>query len=229
MDLHPRTAAVIADAVRAEPCRSVHVSSYWSYLPVRRLPVDEDHPRSGGNAYIRLRREAEDVLRAAGAAVVHLPDFFGPEVHTSTLQRALEDAVENRPMSWIGSKDTARDAVYVPDAMVAVAELASREEAFGSSWIVPGSGPIDAQRLATLASEHLGRQVGIRAAGPFLLRLVALFTPELRPMLPMVPHYARAITFDGGRLEALIGRREPTPYAEAVPITLDWIRAHREP
>ena len=224
MHLHPRTAAVLADAVLVEGCRCVQVSSYWSFLPVRRLPVDEDHPRQGGNAFIRLRREAEDVLRDAGAAVVHLPDFFGPEVHTSTVQRALEEAAAGQPMSWIGGQDVERDAIYVPDAMATVAELAARDEAYGSSWIIPGSGPINARRLAALASEHLGRPVKVRAAGALVLRLAALFSPQLRSFLPMVPHYVRPISFDGGRLEALLGPREPTPYEQAVPTTLDWIR-----
>jgi hypothetical protein len=64
------------------------------------------------------------MMLVAGAAVVHLPDFFGPEVHTSTVQNALEEAISGKPVSWMGQSDTPREAAYVPDAMRIVANLA---------------------------------------------------------------------------------------------------------
>src|SRR5262249_50984155 len=73
---HAQTAANIAAAVKGTGARLLHISSYWAYLPIQRLPLDETHPRTGGNFYIQARRAAEDILEGAGAAVVHLPDFF---------------------------------------------------------------------------------------------------------------------------------------------------------
>ncbi|MCG6962273.1 MAG: NAD(P)H-binding protein [Acidobacteria bacterium] len=223
MSDHPRTARVMAAAAAKEGARLLQVSGYWAYLPVRRLPVNEDHPRSGGNWMIRLRREAEDVLLEAGAAVVQLPDFFGPDVHTSTLQRPLEEAVAGRPMSWIGSPDVPREYVFVPDAMRLVADLAAHEEAYGRQFVVPGSGPLTGRRLAELAGEELGREVRLRAAPLWLLRLLALVSRDLRAFSPMLPHYARPISFDAGRLRELVGEAEATPYGEAVAATLRWL------
>ena len=51
---------------------------------------------------MRMRREAEDILQGAGAAVLNLPDFYGPEVHASILQRALEEAAAGKAVNWIG-------------------------------------------------------------------------------------------------------------------------------
>jgi hypothetical protein len=42
--------------------------------------MNESHPRSGGPPWVRYRREAEDILCEAGAAILHLPDFYGPHV-----------------------------------------------------------------------------------------------------------------------------------------------------
>lgn len=223
MDDHARTAANLAAAVASAGARGLQVSSYWSYLPTRRLPIDEAHPRSGGNAYMRARRAAEDVLQAAGFAVVHLPDFFGPGVHTSTVQNALAEAVAGKPMSWVGAAGVEREAGYVPDLALRIADLAEREEARGERWAVAGSGPLSGSRLARLASGHLRREVKLRAAPPWLLRIVSLFSRELRAFLPMAPHYATPVRYDDARLAALIGPARPTPYEEAVPATLDWI------
>ena len=41
--------------------------------------------------------------------------------------------------------------------------------------------------------------------------------------MPMVPHYAQPVSYDEGRLAALIGPVEHTVYAAAIPDTLDWI------
>lgn len=153
---HAVTARAIVEAARSVGARYVQVSSYWAFLPLERSPLDETHPRVAGNAYIRARRAAEEVMLAAGAAVVHLPDFFGPHVGASSHQGPLADAAAGRPMSWIGRADTVREAVYVPDAMRLVAELTTRQRAFGSSWVFPGNGPITALRLAEIAARHLG-------------------------------------------------------------------------
>jgi nucleoside-diphosphate-sugar epimerase len=218
---HPRAARSLAAALAATGARCVKVSSYWSFLPVQRLPMTEEHPRTGGPPWSLLRREAEDVLRAAGAAVVHLPDFYGPLVHTSTLQNPLRDAVAGKPMTWIGARDVGREYVFVPDAMVAVAALSERDEAWGESWIVPGPGPITPSEVARIAGRHLDRETRVRVAGPLLLRIGALFSRSLRSFLPMVPDYARPLHYDGSKLRGLLDEIPVTPYDEAIPATLD--------
>lgn len=217
---HPRVARTIAETFRATGARCAQVSSYWSFIPIAALPVSDSSPREGGPPWVRYRREAEDVLRQAGAAIVHLPDFFGPNVHTSTLQMPLRDAAKGKAMSWIGGADVARDYVYVPDAMRIVADLAAREEAYGKGWVVPGSGPITGAEVARIAGEVLGRAVKLRAAAPWLLRIVGLFDRDLRGFLQMVPSYVAPIRFDGAKLEALVGKTERTPYREAIRETL---------
>lgn len=225
MDRHPVVARNVADALRVTGARGVQVSSYWSYMPVTRLPLDESHAREGGPVWARLRRETEDILQQAGAAIVQLPDFFGPQVHTSTLQNGLEEAAGGSAMNWIGAADTEHDFIYVPDAMRVTAALADHDEAYGERYLVPGSGPISGSELAAIVSDLLGREVKLRAAGPFVLRIVSLFNSDLRTFMPMVPEYAKPITYDGSKLEALIGPTERTPYPDAVAETLRWIES----
>jgi hypothetical protein len=79
--------------------------------------MNESHPRIGGPPWVRYRREAEDVLCTAGAAILHLPDFYGPRVHVSTLQNALNEAASGKTVNWLGRTDVQREYIYVPDAM----------------------------------------------------------------------------------------------------------------
>jgi nucleoside-diphosphate-sugar epimerase len=172
-----------------------------------------------------MRREAEDILQQAGAAIVHLPDFYGPGVRASSIQRALEEAVQGRAVNWIGSPAVGREYVFVPDAMKTVAELAMRPEAYGERWIVPGAGPVPFHEIAGIIEHHLGRPVRIRAAGQFALRFVALFMREVRQLLPLMPTYITPIRYDGTKLRRLLGEIAVTPYAEAIPMTLDWLKS----
>jgi nucleoside-diphosphate-sugar epimerase len=223
MDRHPRVAENVATAVAKTGARCVQISSYWPYLPIVRLPLDETHAREGGPPWVRFRRAAEDMLQRAGAAIVNLPDFYGPHVHTSILANALRDAAQGRSMNWIGPADVAREHVFVPDAMKIVVDLAHRPEAYGERFLFPGAGPLSGTRLAEIASGHLGREVKLRAAAPWVLRIVALFNADLRSFLPMVPHYVTPLSFDAGKLRALLGPPSVTPYEQGIPKTLDWL------
>jgi nucleoside-diphosphate-sugar epimerase len=164
-------------------------------------------------------------MLAAGAAVVHLPDFFGPRVHTSTVQRALEEAASGGPIRSIGSADTTRDAGFVPDLMRTVADISERDEAYGTDWGLPGSGPVSPSELARIAGDHLGHEIAVKGAPPWLLKILGVFSAQIRDALPLVDHYARPVRYDTSKLEGLLGEVETTPYERAVPITLDWIRA----
>jgi nucleoside-diphosphate-sugar epimerase len=220
---HPRTARIIGRVAAAVGARCLQVSSYWSFFPHRGEVVDERHPRDGGHEWFRLRREAEDVMLEAGAAVIHLPDFFGPEVHTSSVQMALEAAAAGEPIQWLGSASTPREAAFLPDALRIAAELVEYEEAYGTDWAIPGSGPLTADRLAEIAAEHLGREVTVRAAPGWLLSVLTLIVPALRRIRPVVPHYVRPVRYDTSKLRGLLGEVETTPFEEAIPRTLDWI------
>jgi nucleoside-diphosphate-sugar epimerase len=225
MHLHPAAARNIAQAVRTMHARCVQVSSYWAYLPLQHSPLNETHPRAGGADWMRWRREAEDVLRDAGAAILHLPDFYGPHVHTSTLQNALVEAAQGKTMNWIGDATAAREYIYVSDAMEIAARIANHPQAFGTDWVLPGSGPLSGTHVADIASRHLGRRVNLRSAGTLMLRLVSLFNKDLRGFMQMAPDYMKPIGFDASRLEALIGKPDMTSYDIGIARTLDTLVA----
>lgn len=223
MERHAVVAHNVVAAAAAAGARCVHVSSCWAYLPVVETPVNERHPRTGGGPWVRHRRAAENVHLEAGAAVVHLPDFYGPHVHVSTLQQALAEAAQGKAMSWIGAADTPREYVFVPDAMATVSRLATHEAAYGEHWIVPGSGPLTGRQAARIAGRVLGRDVKLRAAGLTLLRLVGLFNKALRDFLQIAPEYVKPVTYDAGKLEGLLGAQPRTSYDDGIRKTLEWL------
>ena len=133
---HPVLARATAEAMRRTGARCLLVSSYYAYEPILRTPIDENHPREPRAFKARMRKEQEDILLDAGAAVTLLPDFYGPGVEISMLGLALRDLARGRTANWIGRPDVLRQHIYVPDAAQILVDLAGREEAYGQRWNV---------------------------------------------------------------------------------------------
>ncbi|HEX5419656.1 MAG TPA: NAD-dependent epimerase/dehydratase family protein, partial [Gammaproteobacteria bacterium] len=225
MHLHRAAATAVAAAMHSCGTRCVHVSSYWSFLPLVGTPMNEDHPRQGGTPWMQARRAAEDILREAGAAIANLPDFYGPGVHTSTLQQALVDAAHGRTINWIGAKDTERAYCYLPDAAVSLVSLAESDEAYGEHWLIPTAGPLSGRRVAEIASRAQAAKIKLRSGGLTALRLFSLVNPPLRPFMQIVPEYVRPISFETVKIEHLLGPQQVTAYEEGIKQTIEWLGA----
>jgi len=227
MHLRPVTARNIASAIRHTNARCVQVSSYWAYYHQVLAEMNESHPRSSGPAWARYRREAEDILREAGAAILHLPDFYGPQVHISTFQNALNEAASGKTVNWIGKADVHREYVYVPDAMRIAAAVGARPEAFGAHWCLPGSGPLSGREAVGIAARHLGRSVKLRSAGLTTLRILGLVNRDLRGFLQVAPDYIKPVRYDARKLQGLLGPPQMTAYDAGIGETLSWIASRR--
>jgi nucleoside-diphosphate-sugar epimerase len=227
MHLHPASARNLAGALRHAKTGCVQVSSYWAYYPQMRAEIDESHPRSDGPPWVRHRREAEDILCDAGAAILHLPDFYGPQVHASTLQNALNEAACGKTANWLGKADVQREYIYVPDAMRIAAAIGTRAEALGQHWCLPGGGPLSGKQAADIMGRHLGRPVKLRSAGLMTLRVAGLFNKDLRGLLQVAPDYLKPVRYHARKLEGLLGPPRITPYDTGIGQTLAWIAKGR--
>jgi len=223
MHLHPVTARNIAGALRHTKARCIQVSSYWAYYPQVRPALDENHPRIGGPPWARYRREAEDILCEAGAAILHLPDFYGPQVHASTLQIALNEMASGKTVNWLGKADVQREYIFVPDAMGIAAAIGAHAGAFGGHWCLPGAGPLSGRLAADIAGHHLGRLVKLRSAGMTMLRFVSLMNKDVRGFLQVAPNYVKQVRYDARKLQGLLGLVKMTSYDAGIGQTLAWI------
>ena len=76
-----------------------------------------------------------------------------------------------------------------------------------------------------IVGRHLGRPVKLRTAGVFMLRLVSLFSKDVRNFHAGRARVREAIAYDAGRLEGLLGKPEMTSYETGIARTLDAISA----
>ena len=131
-ELHPRLMQQTLDgAIAAGVKRLVLIGTVYPYGRPQTRPVREDHPRDPHTFKGRMRKAQEDLLLAAHAngkiqaAVLRLPDSYGPGVDKSFLHSAFTAAATGGVANMVGPLDTPHEFVFVPDVGPVVARLTS--------------------------------------------------------------------------------------------------------
>jgi len=224
---HIPLARSTVSAMRSTGARGLLVGSFWSYEPILGNPVSETHPRRSRTLLGRIRREQEDILQEAGAAVTILPDFYGPHAEAGLLNPALRAIDAGKTANWIGDLDAIREFIHVPDCAFPIVELALRESSYGERWHVAGPGPVTPRELLRMAGIRSGREPGARTATPFVLSLLGLINSDVRALKELYPLYLNPPILDTRKLRGLIGDYPVTSYESGIEQTINWIRKPR--
>lgn len=214
---------MVRAVVSAKPRRLVYVSSCWSYAPLVRDVVDEAHPRSA-EGRVRYRAAAEDQVISHGGTVLHLPDFYGPRVHVSPLQRVLSLAVAGQRITWPADADVVREHVYIEDVGEMVVRAIDGTPA-GTHLIVPGSGPITFADMLAYSRSAIGSPVRGKALGRLPIPLLRMLDPWSRHLGDALTEYRKPVRYDASALRSLIGPVDLTPYERGIATTVEWMRA----
>ena len=230
-ELHPRLMRKMLDGAIAAGVRNVIlIGTVYPYGRARTTPVREDHPREPHTFKGRMRKEQEDILLQAhaegriNAAVLRLPDFYGPGVEASLLHRIAVAAVNGGTADAIGPIDRPHEFVFVPDVGPVVAQLIDTPTAFGQVWHLAGAGVTTQRDLVDEMQRQTGRKIGLRVAGKTMLRVLGLFNRMIREMVEMNYLLTEPLIMDDSALQRLIGPIRKTSYAEGIRQTLAAVR-----
>jgi hypothetical protein len=181
----------------------------------------------GHQFWVRHRREAEDILCEAGAAILHLPDFYGPQVHISTLQNALNEAASGKPSTGSARRmyNANTSMSPMPCASPPLSALTPRPSACIGAC--PAAVRSAGRQVADIAGRHLGRPVKLRSVGLTTLRIVGLFNKDLRGLLQVAPDYMKPVRYSAHKLQGLLGPPQMTSYDVGIGQTLAWIVSGR--
>jgi nucleoside-diphosphate-sugar epimerase len=221
--LHVAIAQNVAAAMEASGARGLLVTSYWSYGPGDARPMPEDRPLAPGSEKARIRREQEEALLQAGAAVARLPDFYGPGAEISLLNDGLKALAAGTSVLWLGHPDAPRDFSFIPDTGRLLCDLAERPAAYGQPWNVPGSGPEPPRKILEQAAALRGTRLKLRRASRWMLNLAGLFRPDIRAFKDLLPLYERPVILDDTRIRRLLAEIRLTPYEEGIRRTFLWL------
>lgn len=235
-ELHPQLMRKTLEGAIAAGVRKVLlIGTVYPYGMAQTHPVREDHPRQPNSFKGRMRKAQEDLLlqaHASGriqAAVLRLPDFYGPGVDKSLLHGAFQAAVKGGTANLVGPLDRPHEFVFVPDVGPVVCRLIDQPDAFGRTWHLAGAGVTSQRDLLALIRQHGGAPFKQRVIGKPLLRLLGLFDPLLREMVEMHYLISSPLILDDSALQGLIGPITKTSYAEGVRRTLQAAHNAQQP
>jgi nucleoside-diphosphate-sugar epimerase len=225
--LHPQLIKKALDGAIAAGVRHLLlIGTVYPFGKPRTERVREDHPREPHTFKGKMRKEQEDLVLEAHssgkikAAVLRLPDFYGPQVDKSFLWSAFQAAKKGGRAQVIGPIDTPHEFVYVPDVGPVVQHLIDEPRAWGSTWNLGGAGVTSTRAMADEIFRQAGHKPRYFVAGKLMLRVAGLFNPLMREMVEM--HYLQTtpVILDDSRLNALLGGLRKTPYSEGIRQTL---------
>jgi len=232
-ELHPQLMKKTIDgAIAAGVKRILLIGTVYPYGLPKTPTVREDHPREPHTYKGRMRKAQEDLLLQAAAegkieaAVLRLPDFYGPGVEASFLHGAATAAVNGGTADLVGPIDTPHEFVFVPDVGPVVAKLIDTPATFGGRrvWHLAGAGATSQLALLKEMGRQAGREIKRRVAGKTMLRVLGLFKPFMREMVEMHYLQTQPVLMDDSALQRLIGPIRKTSYAEGIRQTLQAVR-----
>jgi len=226
-ELHPELMRKTLDGAISAGVRQVLlIGTVYPYGLPQTSPIREDHPRNPHTFKGRMRKAQEDLLMQADstgrirAAVLRLPDFYGPGVEASFLHGAIKAAAQGGTADMIGPLDRPHEFVFVPDVGPVVARLISTPAAFGRIWHLAGAGVTSQQALVEEMERQTGRKLKKRVAGKTMLRIIGLFNPMMRELVEMHYLQTQPVIMDDSALQQLIGPISKTSYADGIRMAL---------
>jgi nucleoside-diphosphate-sugar epimerase len=228
-ELFPALQAGALAAAKAAGARYISVENLYLYDSSE--VITEDARVAPVSRKGELRRRMADEVAAAGrsgdvrAAQLRSSDYYGPGVTVS----ALGDLVFSRLLAGkkaqvAGSTTLPHSFAYIEDVGRAAAELGVRDDTLGSVWFAPHAPAPTQGEMVGAACRELGREPGVSAASPLMMRIAGLFSPGAKATVEMMYEFTRPFVVDSSRSEKELGL-SPTPTDEGIRRTVVWYKA----
>ncbi len=216
--------------------RLVMGDNLYMYGPTGGQPIRESMPYAASGRKGRCRAEMAQTVLAAHergevkATLGRASDFYGPRVLGSALgEMFFGPALVGESINVLGNPDLPHTYTYIRDFARGLVTLSEHEKAFGRAWHVPSGPTVSTREFAQWVGEQAGQPVKLRAAGPFMVSVLGLFSPDVREMREMLYEFNEPFLVDDSDFRAAFPS-EVTPHDTAIAETLAWFRVrHSRP
>lgn len=230
-ELHPQMMRTALEAALAEGVRSLLlVSNVYAYAAGTGGLVDEAYPRTPPSRKGQFRKEQEDLLLEAHAAgrirgaVLHLPDFYGPDAEGSLAYQIFAAALAEKIANVLAPIDTPHEFVYTPDVGPVILDLIAKDAAWGAHWNLAGPALISVRDFATHVFRSAATKPRLLPANRTMLTALGYFNPLMRELVEMSYLQSNPVNLDDSRLRALLGQVAKTSYHDGIGYTVQCLR-----
>ncbi|MCK4315177.1 MAG: NAD-dependent epimerase/dehydratase family protein [Anaerolineae bacterium] len=218
---------VLVEAARPQKPHIVFPGNSWVFGKPARLPITPDTSFNPPSRIARIKAQVDEMLMGSGlpVTVVHLPDFYGPNVVNPMVKPLFENALVGKDTSFPAPVDVPHQFVYVDDAARALIAVAGQDKCYGKRYTVGGIQPVAVRRFAEMIYREAGTRGRVRGMPFWLLRLLGLFSAEARAGAGMMHTFAWDVSMDGTAIRRDAGFTPRVGYEEGIRRTLAWFRA----
>jgi len=192
--------------------------------------VTEEHPKQPHTRKGKTRLAYEKMLfdgkwKQAKVMIVRLPDYYGPTANeASYLGSTLESIAAGKMTFFIGNMHVPREYIYLPDAAFMIAELASRDEAYGQNWNIPGAGLISGKEIVRIAQQASKINKPVLPLGRLGLSLLGMFIPVMKEVVEMLYLTTEPLVLSRDKYERLLGPVKATGFEEGITATIQTLQ-----
>jgi nucleoside-diphosphate-sugar epimerase len=220
----------LISAVEANGCKLVFLDNVYAYGLVAGAMTEATayNPCSRkGEVRARIATELMDADKTGRilATIGRSADFYGPEALLSTFgERFFKGALGKGKAEWLCSTKTLHAFNYTPDNARALATLGEEDAANGKIWHLPSAEALVGDQFIALVGELLGKPLKPRVLSRGTIRLVGLFSAQLREIPEMLYQNDHDYVFDSRAFTSTFGE-EPTTYRDGLVATLQWFQS----
>ena len=217
---------VLIEAALPHKPHVVFPGNTWVFGKPARLPITPDTPFNPPSTIARIKAQVDEILMDSGlpATVVHLPDFYGPNVVNPLVKPLFENGLAGKDITFPAPVDVPHQFVYIDDAARALIAVAGQEGCYGRRYTVGGIEPVTVRRFAEMIYQTAGTGGKVRGMPFWLLRLLGLFSAEARAGAGMMHTFAWDVSMDGVAIQRDTGFVPQVGYADGIARTLAWFR-----
>ena len=208
----------------------VAIDGIYPYGRRQMSRATEEHPKQPHTRKGKTRLAYEKMLfderwSRAKVMIVRLPDYYGPTANeASYLGSTLEAIASGKMAFFIGNMHVPREFVYLPDAAFMIAELASRDDAYGQNWHIPGAGLISGKEIVRLARQASGNTNLVIPLGRMGLSLIGMAVPVMKEVVEMLYLTEEPLVLSGDKYERLIGPVRATTFEDGIMVTVQELQ-----
>jgi len=152
------------------------------------------------------------------ACIARSADFYGPGIKQNSIltETVFKPLSSGKNAIWLASSRFRHSYTYIPDAARATAILGNSAESNNQIWHLPtASNPFTGKEWIEAIAAALHVKPKYMISTNFLLKIMGLFTPELKEIPEMIYQYDRDYVFNSDKFEKKFGFT-PTPYTEGI-------------
>lgn len=204
----------------------VAIDGIYPYGRKQMARATEEHPKQPHTKKGKTRLAYEKMLfdgrwSRARVMIVRLPDYYGPTANeASYLGSTLEAIAAGKMAFFIGNMRVPREFVYLPDAAFMIAELASKDDAYGQNWHIPGAGLISGKEIVQIAQQASGSAKSVIPLGRVGLSLLGIAVPVMKEVVEMLYLTEEPLVLSGDKYERLIGPARATSFEKGITATV---------